>query len=251
MKKFLSLLVLLIFGVSVAFAQTYSPDRPGIGNGSYITPANMVGLEAGVEFSVNSGEQQSNSSQQVNIGQLLIRYGITDNLEARVNLGSYSSAEVSLIGAEVTRTGFQDISIGTKYNFLSGTGTPNVSALAEVSLPAGDDEFSSGEVVPTLGILADHAVNEDLAISSNLGYSFGVGDLEDSWLFTLTPGFSIGSNMGAYAGYAGVYYGNVNQHWAEGGLTYGLESGVQLDINLGYETEDEIFFIGVGFAQGF
>lgn len=237
--------------MSAAIAQTYSPDRPGIGNGSYITPANMLGIEAGIDFTVNSDGQQSNSSQQVNIGQLLIRYGITDKLEARVNLGSYSSAEVSLIGAEETRNGFQDISLGAKYNFISGTGNPNVSALAEVSLPSGDDAFSSGEVVPSLGILADHAINEEWSVSSNLGYNFGVDELDDSWLFTLTSGFSIGTNMGTYVGYAGVYDGNANQHWVEGGVTFGLESGVQLDANLGYETEGDIFFIGAGFAQGF
>jgi hypothetical protein len=57
--------------------------------------------------------------------------------------------------------------------------------------------------------------------------------------------------MNGYFGYAGNYYGNFEQHWVEGGITYGLESGTQLDLNIGYDTENEIAFIGIGFARGY
>jgi len=248
MKKILSIIVLLLVGLQLANAQTYSPDRPGIGNGSFITPKNMLGLEAGLDFTTD------NFINQFSIGQLLLRYGVTEKLELRANLGSYISQDVELTGGDATYSGFTDISIGGKYNFVSGVDQPNVSALAQVSLPVGSDEFTSDEVVPTLAVLADHSLNEIWSISSNLGYNFGVGDLDDSWLFTLTPGFTVPDNesLGGYFGYAGMYYGDgFNQHWLEGGVTYGLKSGTQLDANLGYETEGEIFFIGLGIAKGF
>ncbi|MDZ7808644.1 MAG: hypothetical protein U5K71_16270 [Gracilimonas sp.] len=49
MNKILSLAVLFLFGTQVVQAQSYSPDRPGIGNGSAITPENMLGVEAGFQ----------------------------------------------------------------------------------------------------------------------------------------------------------------------------------------------------------
>jgi hypothetical protein len=57
--------------------------------------------------------------------------------------------------------------------------------------------------------------------------------------------------VGGYFGYAGNYYGDFEQHWIEGGITFGLNKGGQLDVNFGYDTENEITFIGAGFSRGF
>ncbi len=248
MKKVLSFVVLFLFGLHIIKAQNFSPDRPGIGNGSFITPENILGLEAGAQFRTND------FVNQISLGQLLLRYGVQEKLELRATLGSFTSSTVTLLGGEQTDSGIQDMAIGAKYNFLSGEGRPNVSGLFNLSLPVGSDAFTSDEFVPTLGVLADHSLDDMWGLSSNLGYNFGVGDLDDSWLFTLTPGFSIPSNehMAGYFGYAGMYYGNgFNQHWLEAGGTYVLEEGAQLDMNLGFEAEGETFFIGAGFAKGF
>lgn len=248
MKKILSIIVLLFFGINFAQAQNFSPDRPGIANGSFITPESMLGVEAGIQFSTND------FVNQFSLGQVLLRYGVQENLEVRASLGSFTSATYTLIGGEQTESGFQDMSVGAKYNFVSGGGNPSISGLFNVSLPVGSDAFSSDEIVPSLGVLADHLLNEMWSISSNLGYYFGVGNLEDSWLFTLTPGFSIpaNENIGGYFGYAGRYYGeDLNLNWLEAGATYNIESGAQLDVNLGFETKNETFFIGAGFAKTF
>jgi hypothetical protein len=245
MKKTLSVILLLFFGFNLVQAQNYSPDRPGIGNGSFITPKGMLGLEAGIQFS------NTDFNEQYDVGQLVLRYGISEKLEFRALLGSYTSVDQELLGGSNSYSGFQDMGLGFKYNLISNDGRSNLSALAEVTLPVGSDEFTSDETIPSIGLLADHSLNESLSISSNLGYRFEVGNVDDSWLFTLTPGFVITENMNGYFGYAGNYYGNFEQHWVEGGITYGLESGTQLDLNIGYDTENEIAFIGIGFARGY
>ncbi|MEX0724339.1 MAG: transporter [Gracilimonas sp.] len=244
---FAALLFLLI--TNSAYGQeTFPPDRPGIGNGSAITPNNMLGVEAGLQFTT------SEFVDQFDVGQLLLRYGLAEKLEIRALLNSYSSATLNTPTEELTNSGFNDVALGAKYNIIpTNENRPNVSALLEVSLPFGSDAFTADEVVPVVGILADQTLGDFWGISSNFGYTFGAGDLEDSWLYTLTPGFTLpgNENIAGYAGYAGMYYGEgVNQHWLEGGMTYSLENGSQLDVNLGYETEGEIFFIGAGFAIG-
>lgn len=245
MKKIFTTAALLFLGVQLTQAQNYSPDRPGIGNGSYITPAGMLGLEAGFQFS------NTDLNEQYDFGQLVLRYGISEKLELRALLGSYTTVDQELLGGSRSFSGFQDMSFGIKYNLLSKQGNTNVSALAEVSLPLGSDEFTSDETIPSLGLLLDHALNENFGISSNLGYRFSAGNIDDSWLFTLTPGFAISNNVNGYFGYAGNYYGDFEQHWVEGGFTYGMEGGAQLDLNFGYDTENEIAFVGIGIAQGF
>lgn len=244
MNKTLSVILLLFFGFNLVQAQNYSPDRPGIGNGSFIIPQGMLGFEAGVQFS------NTDLNKQFDVGQLVLRYGINEKLEFRALLGSFTTVDAEQIGGSTSYTGIQDMGVGFKYNLYRGDAS-TLSALAEVSLPFGTEEFTSDETVPSIGVLADHALNESLSISSNLGYSFSVGNVNDSWLFTLTPGFMISESMNGYFGYAGNYYGNFEQHWVEGGVTYGLESGTQLDLNFGYDTENEIAFIGIGFAKSF
>jgi len=244
MKKTLSVILRLFFGFNLVQAQNYSPDRPGIGNGSFITPQGILGFEAGVQFS------NTDLNKQFDVGQLVLRYGISEKLEFRALLGSFTTVEDEQFGGSTSYTGIQDMGVGFKYNLFSGDAS-SLSALAEISLPFGTEEFTNDETVPSIGVLADHALNEKVNISSNLGYSFDVGNVDDSWLFTLTPGFWISDNMNGYFGYAGNYYGNFEQHWVEGGITYGLESGAQLDLNFGYDTENEIAFIGIGFAKGY
>lgn len=246
MKKILSVIISSLFLVTTIQAQDYSPDRPGIGNGSFITPQNVFGVEAGLQYTTTE------FTDQIDIGQVLLRYGVAEKLELRALINSYVSTTFD--GPVESISGFQDMSLGIKYNFIEGNGNTSVSGLAEFSFPVGSDEYSNDEVVPSIVILADQSVNEIWGVSSNFGYNFGPGNLDDNWFYTFTPSFLLPSNerIAGYFGYAGMYFGNsFNRHWVEGGFTYALESGAQLDVNLGYETEGEIFFIGAGFAKGF
>lgn len=246
MKKILSIIICSFFVVTTVQAQSFSPDRPGIGNGSFITPQNVIGLEAGVQYTTTE------SSDQINIGQVLLRYGVMEKLELRALINSYVSTTFD--GPVESISGFQDMSAGLKYNFIGGNRSTSVSGLVEFSFPVGSDEYTNDEVVPSMVILADQSLNETWGITSNFGYNFGPGSLDDNWFYTFTPSFSFPSKeyITGYFGYAGMYFGNsFNRHWLEGGMTYALKSGAQLDINLGYETEGEVLFIGAGFAKGF
>lgn len=246
MKKILSIAVLLFFGFQFAQAQPYSPDRPGIGTGSFTLPENMVGLEAGVSNSFTP------LRDQVNVGQFLLRYGLSEPLELRMNFGSYSSGEQELIGGSRNIDGIQDMSVGVKYNVFNDPGKTNISALANVSLPVGSEEFTTDEFVPLVAVLADFTLQSNWSVSSNLGYSLGLGNVEDFLLFTVTPGFSITDNLGGFIGYAGQFYGSSGtQHWVEGAITFNLNNIGQLDLNIGLETEGDAGFIGLGYAQGF
>lgn len=249
MKKLLFITLLILLGYNSVQAQSFSPDRPGIGNGSFITPENVIGVEAGIQFS------HTPFIDQIDIGQILLRYGILPRLEIRTALNSYSIQKRVLIGGTDSRSGNQDIGVGLKYSVIQkGAGSANVSVLGSVSIPTGQEGFTNDEFVPFLSVLGDVVLSDELVLSSNIGYSFGVGSLDDHWLFTFTPGFTIPQNeiLAFFIGYAGSYYGNsVNENWLEGGITFSLLNGAQLDINLGYELEGESAFIGAGLAKGF
>lgn len=248
-KHLFTAFLFILISAPLAAQDSYAPDRPGIANGSFITPNGMLGLEAGMQFS------STPFVDQIDIGQVLLRYGAGDRLELRAALNSFSFREIEVEGGDISDSGIQDFAIGLKYNVLQGSdNSPNLSLLGNLSLPTGSDAFSSGDAVPTFGLLMDHSISPSFSISSNLAYSFETDSNTDVWLFTVTPGFVISeeNNLSGYFGYAGNYYGSgFEDHILEGGLVYGLEDGSQLDFNFGFDAEDEYFFVGAGFAQGF
>ncbi|SMO83660.1 transporter [Gracilimonas mengyeensis] len=249
MRTLLTGTFLLLFGMGIVHAQTYSPDRPGIGNGSSITPERMLGVEAGIEFT------DSEISNRLDIGQVLLRYGIIDKLELRAALNSYTRVNVETSFFSDSYSGFNDMDIGAKYNFISKTENhPSVSGMAELTLPVGSDRFSSGDISSTLTVLSDYDLNDMWSVSSNLGYWFNPEVANaDYWTFTFTPSFTIPNNedIAGYFGYAGLYYEGGSTNWLETGVTYTLAGNTQLDVNFGYESDAEVFFIGAGYAQGF
>lgn len=227
--------------------ENYTPDRPGIGNGSYVVAPGIFGLETGIQLST------AKSVNQFDIGQLLLRFGVFEKLEMRVLMNSYSTQHID--EADIVNSGFQDLGLATKLMLMeSESKETRVSAIGKVSLPVGASAFTKYEVIPTLFLTADHSLTESFSMSSNVGYTFGVGDLSDNWLFTITPGFTFPNqkNLGVYAGYAGIYSGNkINEYYAEAGVTLVVNGGAYLDFNAGYEFENESLFIGIGFSQGF
>lgn len=238
----------LVLTCNYTFAQeNYTADRPGIGNGSYVVETGVFGLETGIQLSTG------NAVNQFDIGQMLLRFGVIENFELRALLNSYSTQYFDQTDA--VNSGFQDLGLAAKYKlFESEEGKTRISAIGKVSLPVGASSFTNDEIVPTLFGVLDQSVAENISFSSNLGYTFGVGDLDDNWLFTLTPGFSFPNqeNLSFYAGYAGIYSsGNINEHYTEAGVALIVNDGAQLDLNAGYEIEQESLFIGIGFAQGF
>ena len=227
--------------------ENYTPDRPGIGSGTYVTQPGVFGIETGVQLSANE------FVNQFDIGQMLLRIGVIEKLELRALLNSYSTQ--SFEQSDVSNSGFQDVGLAAKYNILTSPESgSSVSALAKISLPVGASAFSNSEVVSTAFLLADQSVSDHFAVSVNTGYTFPVGSLDGNWLLTVTPSVSIpgAEHIGVYAGYAGINNPeSTDQHYIEGGATITVNDGAQLDINAGYEMENESFFIGLGFAQGF
>ena len=227
--------------------ENYVPDRPGIGKGSYVVEPGVFGLETGIQLST------AKSVNQFDIGQMLLRFGVFENLEMRVLMNSYSTQNFD--ETDIINSGFQDLGLATKFQFFeSENKETRVSAIGKVSLPVGASAFTKYEVIPTLFLAGDQLLTENFSMSSNIGYTFGVGSSSDNWLFTLTPGFTFPNqkNLGVYAGYAGIYSGNkINEYYAEAGITLIVNEGAHLDLNAGYEFENESLFIGIGFSQGF
>ncbi len=237
----------VLFSNHAIAQESYTPDRPGIGNGSYVLSLNSFSVETGASV------RHTDFGIQVDLGQLLLRYGVLKNVELRALLNSYSLTKFD-IGPR-TPEGFQNVGFGAKYNvgtLIDGRWKNAISA--EVSFPVGNFTYASDKVIPSVTYLADYKLTDRWRFSSNIGYSYGVENRKDVFLVTATPNFTIKSyeNATIYFGYAGIYDGNTyNQHFIEFGGAIDLGSNVHMDINTGYEADKVALFWGLGFSVGF
>lgn len=218
-----------------------SPDRPGLGDGSYILNPKVTYVESGVEyFNVNNLDQFS-------FGQILFRHGLVQGVELRMLLNSF----VVQSFPSTTLTGVPDPGVGIKVNLYDKPySNIRLSALGNLSIPVGSTDFTSDEWIPTTALLADYNVTEYATFSANLGYTFEVGPFPEVWKLTLTPGYALPgeANLGIYAGYAGFYSEGVNEHFIETGITKHIDSFLQLDLNTGLDVESLGVFFGGGLA---
>lgn len=238
-----SLIPLILPVTSLHAQETLSPDRPGLGNGSYVLNPKITYLESGFEY-LDTG-----SLDQFSMGQVLFRHGLTDGLELRVLLNSL----IIQTSPVDNQSGFPDPGVGLKVNIIDWpVSSFRLSGLGSVSIPAGSSSFTNHEWVSSFSLLADIGVSEYWGLSGNLGYTFGRGLPDDIWMFTLTPAYLIpDSNLGIYFGYAGFYSEPDHQYFLEAGITKFIQADLQLDVNGGVDAGSGNMFIGAGLVIKF
>lgn len=221
-------------------------DRPGFGDGT--TTVAPRTFQAGIGYAFNGNGLNSHE-----LGQLFLRYGISDRIEVRGGVGSYVVVESPF------DNGYDGTSLGTKVR-LAQTDLWALSGVASLGLPTESGFFDTRDdrARQNVKLAFDGALGEDITLSVNGGtsffYSAGVqDDRAVEWLFIPTLSFSVTETTGAYVGYAGFYDDGPNANWVEGGLTYLYDADTQLDVNTGLRVDDngDDFFLGLGVARRF
>lgn len=247
-------------------------DRPGFSNAAATVSQGTLQAELGYDFT--SAESESFSDESVathSVGLLLLRYGVTDAIELRANVGSAGFAETlsAVDGALDTESefesGYNGASAEIKARLFQNT-TTTVSAFSATTLPLATGPFeqtndaggTDERARQTLALLLDGSLGQNITLTLNGGASFfwdsGVQeDRATSGIFIPTLSFSINDQAGAYVGYFGEYTKSINVNFVEGGFTYLVSNDTQVDINGGFRVDDnrDGFFVGLGLSQRF
>ncbi|MDZ7691844.1 MAG: transporter [Balneolaceae bacterium] len=236
---------MLITFSAVHAQDKFSPDRPGLGNGTYVLQPKATYLETGVEYF------EGGPVDQFSFGQVMFRHGILPGAELRVQLNSFVvQTQPRPLG---DKTGMPDPGIGLKVDLMNRTNSPfRLSGLGSITIPAGYSPFSNDNYHPSGTLLADYQLSTNWSLSANLGYTFGPVRRSDMVTLTITPGFSVpDSDVSGYFGYASFLTGNSKEHFVETGLTKMINSSLQIDVNGGYDLNSGNSFIGAGLAVKF
>ncbi len=171
---------------------TINPDRPGIADGSATVDRGTFQIEAG-------GERDDDAATRVLVTPLLLRYGLTKDLELRVETLGYG--RVLGFGED----GWSPLSGGLKWHFADEdpkTHRPSLGVIARVFPRSGSGVFKSDTTVGDVRLAADLTLNDKWSLNPNIGAAFGDGST--SGLAALTAQYNLTDKANVFidGGYA-------------------------------------------------
>lgn len=234
----------LLFSVTAIAEDNINAERPGFSSSPLTLDYRRWQVEVGYQY------QRINSTQDAHtLPLLLLRYGAGERAEVQFSWAGFNEVDTG----PGSFTGTTDASVGVKWQLTDDAATTPIGVFASLSLPVGDDEFSSDEVDPTLGLFWAHngrinlfgtvllsEFDEQSAISNGIGISLPVSDRC--------------RGCGAYLEYFGTYPEDGGpQHNLNGGMTFLRSADLQFDVHLGLGLNDRApdSFVGLGAAYRF
>jgi hypothetical protein len=222
-------------------------DRPDFTESALTVPRRDVQLESGYTFTRAEGGNEHA------LGEILLRIGLLDHVEARIGLGSYAWVEAS--GDDPS--GFEDPSLGIKA-VLAREETAGVAAalLAGSSAPVGDDDLGEDDWQPEVKLAVSRGLSEVVALAANAGYARASEDGEgfDQGSASLSLGMGLSDRWGAYGEAYGTFpatRSGDDEAVLNGGFTFLVHPLLQLDARAGAGLTDAApdFFVGLGIAR--
>jgi outer membrane putative beta-barrel porin/alpha-amylase len=232
-------------------------DRPDFTESTSTIPVGHYQLEGGYTFTTQGDEDSSS------LGELLLRIGVGERMEARLGIGSFGRIDTGVSGAS-TLSGYEDPAIGIKIRLneadpnLLPPGRPHMALLLSTSVPVGSDELTSDEWQPEGKLALGWDLNDWLSLSSNLIYAYPSEGEEHFSQFaaTLSASFSLANRLGAFFegyGFSKESRDGSSTSYLNTGFTFQLSNDVQLDVRVGKGLDDPSpnWFAGFGGAVRF
>ncbi len=239
----LSVLALLAWPLA---AQELVTDRPDFTESAESVPRGRFQLEGGATH------EEGEEGETWSFGEALLRVGLSERLELRLEPGSWVESE----GENGTASGLEDAALGLK---LEGPHRPGsstqVALILATSLPTGEEELGSDDPHPEAVL----AASWDLTPRLGLGANLGGGEEEDegrellAGRASLALGIDLGGGWGAFVEGFGLYpEGGGSEHFFDAGLTRLVGEDLQVDVRAGHEVGDGgegAWFAGAGLAR--
>jgi hypothetical protein len=153
MRNLTSFLVCLVMSgaAPMVFAQsTINADRPRFSISTTTVDPGVWQLETGIEY---LRDRDGGDFTQVTLPEAWLRFGLAEDFELLLN---WDGVRRFSAGGSTT-TGMTDAAIGLKIQVTDDRARTTASFFATLSLPVGDDAFTSDSVDPAIGIAWAHA----------------------------------------------------------------------------------------------
>ena len=200
--------LLLCMGVAHADDDLIDADRPGIADGSHSVKKDRFQIEFG--FNRNGTNEGPDVSYP-----LLLRYGITDAFELRVESGTFEHTR--------NESGFNAVSVGFKDHFYERDNV-SLGVIGRWFIPSGSGDFATHKGEADLRLAGDIQFGERWAINPNVGIASSTATAAMTIQYNLTPKSNV------------FIDGNVqkSQFIVDTGAAWIAGSNSQLDISVGW-----------------
>jgi hypothetical protein len=227
---------------------TMATDRPDIVESSAVVGKGRFQLETSVAAETNKADDGSKTTTRMT--PTLLRYGLTDNTELRLETDGFMR--------DGTDHGFSDVSLGLKWHTHDGdeaSGKPAIAWLFHADLDSGSQPFRGHGVRPSVRMVAEWELPHDLS----LGVMPGVlrdtnedGQHFVAGIFAVTFGKGWTDNFRTFIEVAGQQLtskkngGSVVTY--DTGMAYMLSPTMQIDaavsIGANHNTPDRLWTVG-------
>lgn len=244
MKKHYCVAIFILLCFQFSFSQDkIECDRPDQTETPAIVPAGHFQMESGFYY-----EHESKDEQRITYPASLLKYGIADVAEIRVEIENSSS--ILHESSEVNRVhGISPLALGMKLKICEEKKTiPKISVIVMTSIPILaskklKENFPTSEIRFTF----QHTLSKRFSFSYNLGGLWDGTQQKIFGLYTITSGYTITENLGCYIEVYG-FVAKEQDHRFDGGFTFTPQKNVMLDISAGISIDKKLpsWFGGLG-----
>lgn len=260
----LALSVMLAMSATPAAAQSdedyINPDRPGIADGSTTVGSGHFQIETAIQAEFrHDGDEHDRTI----FFPTLLRYGLAEKLEVRVEGNSYSWMRQKDPSGISHSDGFAPTSIGMKYNFREapeGSNQVSLGAIARVFPPSGSGDFRNTRTTGDVRLAADWEFADKWSINPNIGVGVFQDDSSRTYtagIFAATLNFAPSKKLSFFAD-TGIQTpeekGGKASVIIDGGMAYIIGHDIQLDLSVGTGVSGSTPphpFIAAGFSKRF
>jgi len=218
--------------------QTVDTNRPGFSFSPNVVGLGRWQLESGISYT-----RRNDDTRTTSLPLAEIRVGVADQLE--VFASSLSWSDTRSASSEIS--GLVDMALGTKFNVSNTDARTQMALLFQLSVPVGDDNFSSDRWDPGVAFIWAH--NGDVTVAGTVKISeFRSG-------YQLDNGLKVPFSWGdAHSGFveweANLPEDGGSTHWLNGGYQWLIDDRMQLDFNAGLGLNDRAadYRLGAGFS---
>lgn len=244
----------LLLGIAMAVPAAAQVDGPLVGDRPDFTESTGTIARGHVQVEAGITRQEIGEEDALSVGEVLVRFGLGERLEARLGVGSWT--RIDLPGGQLE--GFEDPDVGLKVRLTSPVddrppGFPAVAFILGTSVPVGSEELTTDEWEPEARLALDWILTDLLSLGANFGvaYPSDGGDRFDQLLASVTMGIAATDRLGVFVeafGFSEEEPGGDATQYVDTGVTFALSDDLQLDARIGFGLNDPSpeRFVGAG-----
>jgi hypothetical protein len=206
----------------------FVPDRPGMATPPAILTKKSLQIEDGIQYEDYFNGLIHNKNYM--FSSLLLRYGVLNNVEVRVQSDYVYNTEVANVTS--TTKGLDPITLGSKIKLAEQRKLlPNISLLLNVTLPfTGKKEFRPDKFAPSVYILMSNDITEKINVCYNYGLSWDGSSSAPTHFYALCLGANLNRRWSAFMEGYGYSSQSANpDFYIDAGVAFLITHHLQLD----------------------